>query len=410
VNRRLYQERLEEASQRAVARGSRFVVCFLDLDDFKAVNDAHGHEAGDRLLRAIGARLTDVVRPGDTVARFGGDEFALLLEDTSLAAAERVVERLLGSLSVPVNIGTAHVVVHASAGLSASTEGDRSHEVLLAEADSAMYEAKTRGGNSYEIFHPQMRAAAEVRSRVRTDLDAALVNDEFYLHYQPIVDLRTDERLGIEALIRWMHPEWGVLRPADFIDHAELSGQIGPIGEWALRAACAATVSLPHEVYTSVNISARQLRLPRLAEVVEHALVTSGLPSERLVLEITETATVSELSGAIARLRELKALGVAIALDDFGTGYSPLTHLRSFPVDIVKIDRSFVRDLEHSAEDRSIISGIIDIARDLGLRTIAEGIETTSQRDIMRELGCDAGQGYLWTEPVPLQSLEARVR
>jgi diguanylate cyclase (GGDEF)-like protein/PAS domain S-box-containing protein len=402
-NRVLFLERTSHALARRDAKP--LVVCFMDLDDFKAVNDAHGHGAGDQLLRSIGSRLTEAVRPGDTVARFGGDEFAILLEDTDLDAAVVVAERLLEAIRVPVNIGDAEAVIHASIGLAESTERHRDTDGLLAEADAAMYAAKARGSNCYEVFRPEMRVAAESRSRVRMDLDLALVQEEFWLHYQPIVDLRTSERLGVEALIRWMHPERGLLNPADFIDHAEMSGQIGPIGEWALRTACNATAQLSSEVYTSVNISARQLRLPRLAEVVAEALETSGLPAERLVLEITETATVSDMTGAIARLRELKALGLQVALDDFGTGYSPLTHLRSFPVDILKIDRSFVRNVVHSDEDRAIVRGVIQIAHRLGLRTVAEGIEKPKQLEIMRDLGCDSGQGYLWTEPVPLEAL-----
>ncbi|MEZ0577353.1 EAL domain-containing protein [Nocardioides sp. MH1] len=404
-NRVLFLER----TNRALGRRDReeLVVCFLDLDDFKAVNDAHGHGAGDTLLRSIGERLTASVRPGDTVARFGGDEFALLLERTDLRTATVVVERLLEAISVPVDLGDVEVVIHASVGIAVSEARHDDTDVLLAEADAAMYAAKARGSNCYESFRPEMRVAAEQRSRVRMDLDLALGQDEFWLHYQPIVDLRSNERLGVEALIRWKRPGRGLLKPADFIDQAEMSGQIGPIGEWALRTACTATARLPEHVYTSVNISARQLRLPHLAEVVADALESSGLPADRLVLEITETATVSDLTGAVARLEELKELGVQIALDDFGTGYSPLTHLRSFPVDILKIDRSFVRNVIDSHEDRSIVRGVIEIAHRLGLRTVAEGIEKHRQLEIMRDLGCDSGQGYLWTRPVDLENLYA---
>jgi diguanylate cyclase (GGDEF)-like protein/PAS domain S-box-containing protein len=405
ANRVLFLERIQHALVRRTSQP--LFACFLDLDDFKAVNDAHGHGAGDQLLRSIGTRLTDNVRPGDTVARFGGDEFAILLEDTDLDAAVLVVERLLGAISVPVSIGDVEVVIHASIGLAESADWHGDTDDLLAEADAAMYAAKARGSNCYEIFRPEMRVAAESRSRVRTDLDLALVGDQFWLHYQPIVDLQSCARLGIEALIRWMHPERGLLNPAAFIDHAETSGQIGPIGEWALRTACHATAQLSPDVYTSVNISARQLRIPRLAEVVAHVLESSGLPAERLVLEITETATVSDMTGAITRLKDLKALGVQVALDDFGTGYSPLTHLRSFPVDILKIDRTFVRNVVHSHEDRAIVRGVIEIAHRLGLRTVAEGIEENRQLEIMRDLGCDSGQGYLWTKPVPLEALLA---
>ncbi len=402
-NRVLFLERTGHALSRRVAQP--LVVCFLDLDDFKAVNDAHGHGAGDQLLRSIATRLTRSVRPGDTVARFGGDEFAILLEDTDLATAVVVVERLLEEISLPVNIGDVEVVIHASIGLAQSAARHQETDDLLAEADAAMYAAKARGSNCYEVFRPEMRIAAESRSRVRTDLDLALAQDEFWLHYQPIVDLESGSRQGIEALIRWKHPERGLLSPADFIDHAERSGQIGPIGEWVLRTACQATAHRPTAEYTSVNISARQLRIPQLADIVEQILEVSGLPAERLVLEITETATVSDMAGAITRLRELKSLGLHIALDDFGTGYSPLNYLRSFPVDILKIDRSFVRNVAQSGEDRAIVRGVIDIAHHLGLRTVAEGIEEPEQLDIMRDLGCDSGQGFLWTRPVPLEAL-----
>lgn len=403
-NRVLFLERTRHALARRDAKP--LVVCFLDLDDFKAVNDAHGHGAGDRLLRSIGSRLAEALRPGDTVARFGGDEFAILLEDTSLDTAVVAVERLLEAIRMPVNIGDAEAVIHASIGLAESAERHGGTDELLAEADAAMYAAKARGSNCYEIFRPEMRLAAESRTRVRMDLDLALVQDEFWLHYQPIVDLQTGGWLGVEALIRWQHPERGLLSPVDFIDHAETSGQIGAIGEWVLRTACGATAPLSPDVYTSVNISARQLRLPRLTEVVAKALEASGLPADRLVLEITETATVSDMTAAVARLRELKSLGLQIALDDFGTGYSPLTHLRNFPVDILKIDRSFVRNVVHSDEDRAIVRGVIQIAHRLGLRTIAEGIEEPSQLGIMRDLGCNAGQGFLWTHPVTLETLK----
>ena len=398
-----------ERTRRALAEdaGQPLVMCFVDLDDFKAVNDAHGHGAGDLLLKCIATRLTEGLRPEDTVARFGGDEFALLIENTDLPGAVRVVERLLESVSAPVDIGDIEVVTHISIGLATSDGRQCEPGELLAEADAAMYAAKARGANRYKVFHPDMRVAAETRSRVRADLDHALLHHEFRLHYQPIIDLRSGERLGIEALIRWQHPEQGLLNPTHFIGQAEASGQIGAIGEWVLSAACHATAAMSPETYTSINLSARQLRLPLLVQRVQEALDSSGLPASRLVLELTETTTVADLPGAIDRLHELKALGLHIALDDFGTGYSPLSHLRRFPVDILKIDRSFVRNIAHSREDRAIVRGVIDMAHRLGLRTIAEGIEKPEQLRIMTELGCDSGQGYLWTRPVPLESLAA---
>ena len=402
-NRALFLERTQHAL--ATRSHAPLVVCFLDLDDFKAVNDGHGHGAGDKLLINLGERLADCLRPSDTVARFGGDEFAILFEDTDLPTALDIVDRVLARITQPVSIGDTEVVIHASIGVTPSDGRQTTPDQLLAEADAAMYTAKAGGGNCASVFKPAMRVDAESRSRVRTDIDQALLSNEFLLFYQPIVNLKTGVQHGVEALVRWMHPERGLLTPSDFIDHAETSGQIAAIGQWVLGAACQAAVLLDGDGYVSVNISARQLRLPNLVQVVSDALGSAHLPPERLVLEITETATVGDVEGAIDRLRELKALGLKIALDDFGTGYSPLSYLRNFPVDFLKIDQSFVRDIAHSPADRAIVAGVIDIAHALGLVTIAEGVEEPTQRAIMAELGCDFGQGYLWVRPAPIAEL-----
>ena len=401
-NRALFLERAQHALDRR--DHPPLVACFLDLDDFKAINDTLGHGAGDELLCAIAVRLTNCLRPGDTVARFGGDEFAVLLEDTDLATAMTVVERMLANTALPVHLSGNEVVVHTSIGIAPS-HGSTSPEQLLAEADAAMYAAKARGSHRFEVFDPAMRVAAELRSRARTELDHALAAGQLRLHYQPILDLRTGTQLGVEALVRWQHPERGILLPQEFIDQAEDSGQITAIGMWVLTTACAAAVELGDEAHMSINVSARQLHQPHLVDVVSGALAVSGLAPRRLVLEITETATVADIEGAMARLRELKSLGLQLALDDFGTGYSPLSYLRRFPVDYLKIDRSFVRGLVVSREDRAIVRGVVEMAHALGLRTIAEGVEDEAQRDILTELGCDLGQGYLWLKPVPLGSL-----
>jgi diguanylate cyclase (GGDEF)-like protein/PAS domain S-box-containing protein len=402
-NRSLFLERAERALRRREPRP--LVACFLDLDDFKAVNDTHGHEAGDRLLVAIGERLSACLRPDDTVARLGGDEFAILLEDTDIPAALLVVDRILESTKRPVLLGASEVVIHTSIGLAPAHAGHTTPDQLLAEADAAMYAAKARGSHCVEVFEPLMKVAAELRSRIRTEINHALERDEFRLHYQPIVVLSTGEQVGVEALIRWEHPERGLLPPEAFIDHAEASGQITAMGAWVLATACSSTAHLPPGARMSVNVSARQLQQPDLVDTVAGALTSSGLAADRLVLEITETATVADMDGAIRRLAELRALGLHFALDDFGTGYSPLSHLRKLPVDYLKIDRSFVREIEHSAEDRAIVRGVIEMAHALGLATIAEGIEKTGQRDILGELGCDLGQGFLWKRPVPLEEL-----
>ncbi|MGB8652089.1 MAG: EAL domain-containing protein, partial [Mycobacteriales bacterium] len=403
-NRALFLDRAQQALDRPL-RGP-LVVCFLDLDDFKAVNDTLGHGAGDELLCTVAERLTTCLRPEDTVARFGGDEFAVLLEDTDLQTAVTVVERILAVTAEPISLGGTDVVVHTSIGLApvdtaASTTPDR----LLAQSDAAMYAAKARGRHCYEVFAPQMRQAAEVRARVRSEIDRGLTQSEFLLHYQPIVEITTGQHRGAEALVRWEHPERGLLSPLDFIDHAEDSGQILALGRWVFDTACRDAGLLPAQAHMSVNVSGRQLQQPDLVGLLSDALEAAGLAPHRLVLEITETAAVRDIETAITRLGQLKDLGLQLALDDFGTGYSPLSHLRRFPVDYLKIDRSFVHGLARSEEDRAIVRGVIDMAHALGLQAVAEGVEHDDQHAILAELGCDLGQGYLWQEPGPVSAL-----
>ena len=407
ANRGLFLERLKHALEGR--EPGPLVVCFLDLDDFKAVNDLLGHAAGDTLLRAIGNRLRSCLRPSDTAARFGGDEFAVILEQTGLEEARAIVHRILGVVSDPVRLEGTHVVVHTSIGL-APTEGRHTDpEQLLAQADAAVYAAKARGGHRVEVFADEMRDAIERRTRVRSEIEGALAHGEFFVEYQSIVDLRTGAWHGAEALVRWQHPQHGLLRPLDFIDEAEASGQITAIDRWVFGRACLLVNQLPSDSVLSVNVSARQLQQPDLVAFVQEVLDDTGTAASRLVLEVTETAAVTDAQATVGRLHELRALGLKIALDDFGTGYSPLGNLREYPVDYLKIDRSFVRGMARSAADRAIVGAVIDMAQALSLCVVAEGVEDQEQRDLLTELGCDLGQGFLWGEALSPEHLPGLV-
>ena len=413
-NRALFLDRAEQALQRVARLPAPLVVAFLDLDDFKAVNDTLGHRAGDALLMEMSRRLVDCVRPSDTVARLGGDEFAVLLENTALDTAQVVVERMLEAAAVPVVFGDDEMVVSLSIGLVEAGPDVRDPDQLLVQADTAMYAAKERGKHRYDTFVPAMRTKMERRARLRTELERAVSREQFRLHYQPIVSLDDGARVGVEALLRWEHPEHGLLPPSEFIDFAEDSGQIVRIGSWVLRTACSATAHLEASTRMSVNVSARQLRSAGLVAEVEAALARSGLRPERLILEITETATLgtgeAQTRETVAILAALKQMGVQIALDDFGTGFSPLSHLRRFPVDLLKIDRSFVAGMATSPSDRAIVRGVVDLAHALGVRVVAEGVEEPDQLEALGEIGCDLGQGFLWARPIGLAALTGGVR
>ena len=389
-----------ERAQLAVNRRDPhpLVACFLDLDDFKSVNDTYGHGAGDELLCEMGRRLVTCLRPEDVVARFGGDEFAILLEHTTLAEALRVIRRVQEATSRPVEVAGTSLVTNFSIGLAPSTGQHTTTDQLMAEADVAMYAAKA-SGTHFRVYEPQMRDLADTRSLERGALERALGQGEFKLHYQPIVDLVAGECVGVEALLRWEHPERGLLPAAEFIDLAEVSGHLPAIGAWVIDAACAEAANLNDGLCMSVNVSPHQLEDPGLVDGVRRALAGSGLDPDRLVLEITETSDIANFDTAVEHLQALADLGVKIALDDFGTGYSTLNHLKRLPVHILKIDRAFVHNIVHSAEDRSIVRGVVDLARSFGLSTVVEGVEDAEQRRIVAELGCTFGQGYLWARP-----------
>jgi diguanylate cyclase (GGDEF)-like protein/PAS domain S-box-containing protein len=413
ANRALFQNRVEHALERRRRRGIVASVLFMDLDDFKTVNDSLGHVAGDRLLTDVAARLQKCLRSSDTAARLGGDEFAILVEDLANGPSE-LATRVLAALAAPFDLDGTQVFVRASIGITVASPGQHGPDAvaaLLRNADVAMYSAKAEGGGRWRAFEPAMHDAARLRLELKSALDGALDRDELILNYQPIVDLQSSAMCGVEALVRWVHPERGVIAPLDFIPLAEETGQIVPIGGWVLNEACRAAVQLQRShptassIYMAVNLSARQLQRPEIVDEVAAALAASGLAAEDLVLEITESVLMRDIDLTIERLQRLKDLGVRIAIDDFGTGYSSLNYLRQFPVDIVKIDRSFVEGIAADGDQRALVAMIIDLARALGLRQVAEGIERPDQLAELRSLGCGFGQGYLFARPVDFADL-----
>jgi diguanylate cyclase (GGDEF)-like protein len=401
-NRALYSERVRQALVASETAPLRTAVLCIDLDDFKTVNDSLGHAAGDRMLQEIGARLRSVVRRADSVARLGGDEFAILVEGEPAEAALEIADRLLVELSKPVVLGP-NTTAHSSASIGiAFGSSDDSVESLLRDADIAMYTAKNNGKSRWEVYRPGMRQQVLERFELRADLDHALEREEFFLHYQPIIEVDTGAVMGIEALVRWQHPTRGRIDPGRFIMLAEETGLIVPIGRWILREACVQAQRLdpsPDGPHISVNISAVQLHSPQLTDDVTDALVVSGLAPQRLLLELTESTMIHDYADAAERLAVIRRLGVRIALDDFGAGYTSLRQLQTFPVDVVKLDQSFIKDtMEH---DSGVLDGLISMANSLGLETVGEGIEESAQLNRLREAHCHYAQGYLFSRPVP---------
>ncbi len=411
ANRNLFRDRVQHALTLARRGRQSVAVMFLDLDNFKDINDTLGHDAGDQLLQAVAQRLVKATRAADTVARLGGDEFGILLEEIwTSAEAEQVATALIEALEKPVSLGTTEVRVAATIGVAFSAPGAGA-EALLSKADIAMYHAKAAGKNRYAIFKPQMQELLQERIRLEADLSRAIENDELYLDYQPIVDLGTRSLLGVEALVRWRHPELGTLMPARFIQVAEECGHIVAIGRWVLMHACRdivawrGAVSGGDSLRVSVNISGRHLQHGELVQDVSHALRSSGLEPGNLVIELTESTIMYNTDLNLERLRQLKALGVRLAIDDFGTGYSSLSYLHRFPIDILKIDRSFVSRLTHADDGPELARAVITLGETLGLDSVAEGIEMESQVVALLYLGCVAGQGFLFSEPCSLDEL-----
>jgi diguanylate cyclase (GGDEF)-like protein len=410
-NRALFLDRLGQALTRLGRHHTALAVIFCDLDRFKVVNDALGHDAGDLLLVDVAARLTGALRAGDTAARFGGDEFVVLCEDiTGEQQAIEVAERLAGALRAPCMLGREEVFVHTSMGIALASDAGARAEALIRDADAAMYRAKDRGGGLYEVFDDELRARAVHRQQVEHALHRAIDRGELEVHYQPQVRMATGALYGVEALVRWRHPERGLIGPDHFIPAAEETGIIHALGLHVLDVACRQAAEwqargTPLGVQMSVNLSPRQCLHPDLVEMVARVLADTGADPALLCLEVTETAVMEDLTAMGGVLKRLRNLGLTLAIDDFGTGYSSLRALQRLPFDIVKIDRSFVSGLHTSDQEAAIVAAVISLSHALGKRTVAEGVEEVQQVERLRGLGCDVGQGYHYARPQPVDEL-----
>jgi diguanylate cyclase (GGDEF)-like protein/PAS domain S-box-containing protein len=407
ANRTLFMEKVNDALARLQRSGERFSVFMIDLDRFKAVNDSLGHPVGDALLKAVARRLQDSTRETDMAARFGGDEFAILqtLVADQKDGAVILANRTLETINEPYDLDGNSVSIGASIGIALAPDDGVSAEQLLKNADLGLYRVKSAGRNGFRFFEPRMETEALSRHALESDLREALSRNEFDLHYQTIVEFGTQAVCGVEALVRWRHPELGVILPDQFIPLAEETGLIVPLGEWVLRKACADSVSWPSHIKVAINLSPVQFGKGDLAEIVRTALGDSGLSPERLELEITESVLLKPNEDNLDTLRRLKSLGLSIVLDDFGTGYSSLTYLHMFPFDKIKIDKSFVHELPSSAECAAIVCAVIGLGSSLGIGTVAEGVETQEQFALLRVAGCRQAQGYLFSHPVPAAEL-----
>jgi diguanylate cyclase (GGDEF)-like protein/PAS domain S-box-containing protein len=413
ANQALFRDRVHHAVARASRDGNALAVLYLDIDDFKRVNDSLGHTAGDELIVAVAERLRQCIRESDTAARLGGDEFAVLVEGlgSSAEAAEQVAGRIIEEFGRRVPLGSRELITSVSVGVAFGQKG-LDVDQLMRNADLAMYAAKRKGKARFEFYAPGMHSEAVARLELEADLHAAVARNEFWVAYQPIVDLPTGAVAGMEALVRWQHPEWGIVGPDVFVGAAEDVGIIGEIGRFVLGEACAQARRWgrvrsgvdPSELTVAVNVSSRQLANGTVVHQVEEALARTGLEPSRLVLELTETAMLEDNWAVKRSLDELKRIGARIALDDFGTGYSSLTHLQQFPIDILKIDRSFMTT---SGNDAALVKAVIRMSQELGMVAVAEGVETEAQAEFLRDAGCRYGQGHLFARPQPASAVDA---
>jgi diguanylate cyclase (GGDEF)-like protein/PAS domain S-box-containing protein len=416
ANRALFRDRLDQALARSTRATTPFAVLLVDLDSFKEVNDSLGHDAGDRLLQEVARRFAGAIRVSDTLARLGGDEFVLLLDDGREPDAKAAARRLLASLAEPVNVAGRELMLGASIGIALHAGGAGDSEDLLRHADVAMYAAKEAGGSQSEVFRDAMGRELGEMLGLQHELRQGLQRGEFVVHYQPAINIETRAVIGVEALVRWQSPTRGLVPPDRFIPVAEASGLIHSLGEFVLQTACMQAAQwgadglLPENFVTWVNVSGKQLSAGHFSAIVRRALHAAQLAPSRLGLEVTETAIVTEgPSGERARdeLKEIHDLGVRVALDDFGTGFSSLGQLRRFPIDVIKVDRSFIQGAEHDAKDAAITANVASLAHALGLVAVAEGIETERQLTLAHEFGCDVAQGYLFARPAPAHDVSA---
>jgi diguanylate cyclase (GGDEF)-like protein len=414
-NRTLILDRVEQMLVRSRRSQTPVAALFVDLDNFKGINDTLGHGAGDRLLQAVGARLRDTIRETDALGRLGGDEFVVIAEGMSLAAGpELIAERLLEALAPPFRLDESQatrLAVTASVGIAMGAR--ETAEELLRDADIAMYHAKWEGKNRYVVFESAMQDDVQSRMELEMDLREALHHEQFFLVYQPTFDLQSMSPTGVEALLRWNSPRRGVVQPDDFVPLLEETGMIGEVGGWVLREACrqgARWHEAGYAIGMAVNVSARQLDAEEFVGVVREALRASGLEPAALTLEITETTIMRNAEQTVARLRAVKDLGVRIAIDDFGTGYSSLSHLQQFPVDALKIDRSFIARLTQSPEGETLIRTLVQLGKAMSIETLAEGIERQRELDMLQDERCDSGQGFLFARPLDAATAEAFFR
>jgi diguanylate cyclase (GGDEF)-like protein len=412
-NRALIIDRIDQLLARNRRNGTVGAALYIDLDDFKIVNDSLGHETGDQLLVAVASRLSSTLREADTIGRMGGDEFVVLIDGSDpMVAPELVAERLLDVMQEPFELEGSLTSLHANTSIGIAVGDRATGGELLRDADIALYKAKGEGKNRYEFFHPKMQSEIGRRIRLEFDLRSALAGDQFRLVYQPIYNLDDLSVVGVEALLRWAHPAEGLLGPDEFIPILEQTGQIREIGVWVLEQACkqmAVWHSRGDTLNLSVNISGRQLEDDRIVEHIRHALRSSGLPPAALIIEVTEGALMRDEAAAALRMRAIKDLGVSLAVDDFGTGYSSLAYLQQFPIDCIKIDKSFTNAMATSPESLTLVRTLVRLGQDLGLKTLAEGVETMGEMDVLRADRVNEAQGYLFAQPLDPEMFESHL-